>query len=837
VQTPNIGDEVRIHQSSEINTGDAAIIATLTTEDFTRGATGLARIRVENTSDVEIEIVTAQQSGQSESTEARLLLVDEDENVLSIARIQQSVGSNVLTLANGTSVARIPAGAVWESVAITVNVPSAAPDDVSLKLELDAIHYQLGKPAQVTLPGIAASRDLALTETEYFGQLDSISPTEVFGDETITLRGTARDRDTNDVLPYVPLTAVLTVGGFEKTYPLYPNENGEFTFQFKPGGQTGVYTVAVLHPSIQDRPNHGQFTVSGAGVSPTVFNLQLPRNFTQDVDVKVTAGSATTLTNTTLRFVSDEAGGPIPSGLNIQLSKPLNLAEKQSGFIKVTLTGDNTAPPSGQLIFDVVSDTTVDPIDRFTLNYTLVEVGPAMFPTPTILETGLARESQVTESLVFKNNGLNVLQNGLLTLADPNGGVVPHWIQLVTLPEIGNIAIGEEVEVQVRFTPDDAVAEANYLMQLQMAGDNMATVTVPIAVAITQSGVGGAFFHASDIYTATLDDNGIPVPGLAGAKIKLQNELVFSEVFEGTTDEFGEITFADIPAGRYSYRATAFDHDSVAGRVEVKPGITLAEEVFLFNQIVSVSFSVREITLEDRYEISLNATFETDVPVAVVALEPLQVNLPVMEQGDVFFGELQLTNYGLIRAYDVSPTLPEDTALSKFELLSNIPDTLEAGESLTLAYRVIALTDFDPGQDGDATGGGCVNSDQRILLNNSSQCTNGVIVEGKAQVKVTFNSNSCSQAEVTQLAQLTTGGTGSTTAATGANFVAQYVSKPTSTASGSDQSCSATENAGVNNDDGEMHRGSNSGNSGNSGNGTPSGNALNKQTGAKSCKL
>ena len=801
VQTPAPGDEVRIEQSANIAVGESAIIATLATEDFTRGATGTARIRIENTSEVEIEIVTAQQGGQSPSTEARLRLVDEDENVLSVASITQSVGSNVLTLSNGTSVARIPAGETWESAPVTVTVPSASPDDVTLRFELDAIHYQLGKPTQVSLPGISASRDVTLTETEYFGQLDSINPTQVFGDEVVTLRGTARDRDTNEVLPFVPLTAVLTVDGFEKTYPLYPNENGEFTFQFDPGGQTGVYTVAVLHPSIQDRPNQGQFTVSGAGVSPEILNLQLPRNFNQDVDVRISAGAATTLTNARLEFVSDEAGGPIPSGLNVSLSAPLNLGDKESGFIKVTINGDNSAPTTGQLIFNVVADNVIEPIDQFTLNYTLVEVGPALFPSPTILESGLARESQVTETIVFENRGLDILQNGLLELADPNGGVVPDWMQLVTLPELGSVGIGEEVEVQLRFTPDSSVAEAIYFMELRVSGDNMATIAVPIVVAVTQSGVGGAFFHASDIYTATLDDDGVPVPGLAGARIQLQNELVLSETFEGTTDQFGEFTFQDIPAGRYTYRASAFDHESVSGRIEVKPGVTLAEEVFLFNTIVSVSFSVKEITLEDRYEIVLDATFETDVPVAVVVAEPLQINLPEMKEGEIFYGEIQLTNYGLIRAEEVLPDLPSDTALTRFELLSEVPERLEAGETVTLSYRSIALADFNPGVNGDATGGSCVSSDQRIYIENISVCANGQIVEGIAHVRVSYVSDTCTREETTEVV---TSEVSERVTNSGTNFSTPSPTRPTSIATGSDQSCAGRSNANRRNDQSDV---------------------------------
>jgi len=77
-------------------------------------------------------------------------------------------------------------------------------------------------------------------------------------------------------------------------------------------------------------------------------------------------------------------------------------------------------------------------------------------------------------------------------------------------------------------------------------------------------------------------------------------------------------------------------HQEVIGRFWIKPGITVSEQVFLDYNLVTVEWSVTEITLEDRYEINLEATYETDVPAAVVIIDPLSVNLPEMAIGEVY---------------------------------------------------------------------------------------------------------------------------------------------------------------------------------------------------------
>jgi hypothetical protein len=78
--------------------------------------------------------------------------------------------------------------------------------------------------------------------------------------------------------------------------------------------------------------------------------------------------------------------------------------------------------------------------------------------------------------------------------------------------------------------------------------------------------------------------------------------------------------------------------------------VTTPEAVFLNYQLVTVEWKVTETTIRDRYEIVLQATYETDVPAAVVVADPGSVTLPDMKAGDVFTGEFTLTNHGLIRA-------------------------------------------------------------------------------------------------------------------------------------------------------------------------------------------
>jgi hypothetical protein len=247
-----------------------------------------------------------------------------------------------------------------------------------------------------------------------------------------------------------------------------------------------------------------------------------------------------------------------------------------------------------------------------------------------------------------------------------------------------------------------------------------------VYVSLTQSGQGNVLFKTADIYTATIGKDGKLIPGLAGATITVQNEDVTTVSQELVTDTLGEALFQSLPAGRYKFRAKASNHQEAGGRLIVKPGITANQSVFLDYNLITVEWSVREITIQDRYEITLNATFETDVPAAVVVMQPTSINLPKMAAGDVYYGELNLTNYGLIRADNVKQRLPQSDAYFRYEFLVDVPATLEAKQRITIPYRVVALQSLEgAANSGSASGGGCYSYSNSYAVTCDFKCANG----------------------------------------------------------------------------------------------------------------
>ncbi|AZZ92957.1 hypothetical protein EUZ85_20375 [Hahella sp. KA22] len=736
--SPQAGENVEIRQWRQVAVGQSALVATLETLNFVRGATGKARFRLENVSDVESEILMAANSGKNASPDIRFILEDFAGNVYGATSIKQVTG-DVVTTTDRSTVARIPAGGEYVTEYFDVPVPSSVPESALLRLEIDKLHYQVGRDTHVAIAGTRASQAVTLQETPYYGELTSVEPAKAFAGETVTIKGRAIDRASNEPMANAILTVAMKVRGFERQYAAFTDVEGQFEFTYTPTiNDTGEYVVSIVHPDKLDRPEHGRFIVEGASVAPAIYKVSVPRNYEYGMDVRVKAGFSTQLTNVRLEWAAelDEEGQPKPMADGLQVSSTAleAIAPNTTGYLKLKLTGDNLAPENGRLYFKVMTDNQEQPLALLTVQYYLSAAAPLAKVSPSYITSGVKLGDEQGETFKVTNGGLETLTNARLSLVDQYDAPAPAWVRIVGDRSLGDIAVNESRTIQLAFRPDATVPKGDYRFKVLIQGDNLPTQPYIVDVAVTDSTIGGVHFHTSDIYTATKAENGGLIPGLAKVRISLQNEDVLSETYEIYTDEFGDGFLENLSTGSYTYRASAFDHDSVSGRIWVRSGAVTSEEVFLMNKLISVEFSVREITLEDRYEVVLNATYETNVPAPVVLFEPMSVNLPMMKKGEVFQGEFSLTNYGLVAAEDVKSNLTKGDSFARFEYFGEIPDTLFPGQVIVVPYRIIALQDFDPSADGDASGAGCANHNYNSDISFSSPCANGNVAKGNAGI-------------------------------------------------------------------------------------------------------
>ena len=694
---PHEGEQAIVGKIQNVNATDSALVVGMETDNFVRGATGSVRLVVENTSDVEVELLTARNFGSAASNELRLTLLDTDRNLLSSTPYRQATGAGVITVPSGETVARIAPGQRYVSDTFLMPIPGTSPDQVKLRLEVDALRYSTGQPNYVAIPGMGSERSITLSHTPYRGVISSISPVMSFGAQEITILGQALDRGNGDPVRNVPLHIAVNQEGFERLASVTTDESGAFRYVYTPTiTDSGLYHVGAIHPDMTDRPQQSQFTINRVSVTPGSFRVTVPRNYGYRIDFRAATGAGAQATNVRLVYLAQyQDSGALTPGIRVEPGAPLNIGPRQNLALPVSFSGDNSAPPAGRIFLAALVDGAAEPLAIIPVDYTLTDATPVLHASPNYLETGLARGQSLVESVQIENKGFVAMEDVTVALLDKTGNPAPGWIALASPPALGSIAIGGKRSLDVSVAPGEQVAEGVHEFVLRVAGANVPQADINVFVSVTQSGQGSVLFKAADIYTATRDSNGNLIPGLAGARITLQNELVASQSYEATTDIYGEAFLQNLPAGSYRYRASGPNHSDAGGRIVIRPGVTTNQSIFLDYTLIQVEWSVREITIEDRYEITLQAIFETDVPAAVVVIEPTSINLPAMAPGEVFQGELILTNYGLIRADDVVAHPPVDDEYFKFEFLAQPPTSLEAKQRVRLPYRIIALRSFD----------------------------------------------------------------------------------------------------------------------------------------------
>jgi hypothetical protein len=301
---------------------------------------GTVRFILENTGDEEIDIVTARKTGNKPSNEIEIKLLDGDGNVFGVTYFRQGVGDKIQTLSNGQSVARIGAGEVFESAPVSIRVPMSAPDEITLKLSITKIYHHKGRPDQVTMEGLSSTREVILSETSYKGEITDITPETSMGGESFIIAGRAIDRTTELPVADVSLNLVITVSGFERSYEVYTDYEGSFAHEFTPlEGEAGLYKVCAIHPDLLDRPVQGTFVIHRVGVNPTTLDVNIPRNYEQVANIKITTGEGTQATDAQLQLQGDL----LPQGVHLEIGPEITVGSKTTGKLPFTVWGDNTA--------------------------------------------------------------------------------------------------------------------------------------------------------------------------------------------------------------------------------------------------------------------------------------------------------------------------------------------------------------------------------------------------------------------------------------------------------------------------------------------------------------
>ncbi|MDJ0660362.1 MAG: Ig-like domain-containing protein, partial [Crocosphaera sp.] len=506
--------------------------------------------------------------------------------------------------------------------------------------------------------------------------------------DSITFEGTAISNADNSPAPYELVTIAVKHNGFVREFHISTEEDGSFTQDFTPlAGEAGNYEINAYFPGYlaEDSAPEDSFKLLGMDFNQTgVFHQILADNpFTEQVEL----ANLTDIPLTGLTYTVNDA----PDDWNIEVIAPETLAGDGINDISYTIQAPNDSLfTQDTFSINVNSDQGVTATLPVTVN--VKQLVPQLVANVNRLNTGMLRGEQSFVEFKISNNG--GLETGNIQVMLPQ----IDWLSLNSPSTINSLLPGESTNVTLSLTPDNDLPLTLYNGNLVFdvigkTGD----LSLPYTFRAVSEAVGSVEVTAIDERFYFAENT----PKLDNATVKIRDYFTGEIIAQGVTNETGTINLDNLSEGYYQLNVEAENHDSYQQTIEIKAGQITEIQSFLSRQSVSYLWRVLPTQIEDRYVITIESVFETNVPEPVVTISPALIDLETLQTvGQVIQTEMTLTNQGLIAANDVTLNFGDHPFYNIEPLVDDI-GVLAAQSSLTIPVRVTRIDDFSDENQND----------------------------------------------------------------------------------------------------------------------------------------
>ena len=500
----------------------------------------------------------------------------------------------------------------------------------------------------------------------------------------ITLRGTALSNSDNSPVAYEFVKVRVENKGNIREFDAFTDGNGNFIRQFTPlAGEAGTYNINAYFPgnSSEDSTAEDQFTLLGMRFEQ---NDQFLQQVTQKIVEGTTFNGQVKLQNLSNVGLSGLTASIIdaPSNWTVEVtSQKTSLA----GNEEITLNYNITVPDDS-LLYDQLQirlNTTEGVTATLPVTVNVEQILPRLVADTSSLQASMLRGGQTLIEFTVTNQG--GIASGELDVLLPEA----PWLKLASPVEIPSLNPGESAKVSLLLQPSATQELTVYNGDLVIAGAET-SIRLPFNFRAVSEAKGNLNINVVDEYFYFAEGS----PRLENATITLidtfSNKVIFSE-----RDADGILSKTDLAEGYYTLRITADNHDSFERNIYIDAGETETLEALLPRQTVKYIWRVTPTEIEDKYNITIESVFETDVPVPVVVIEPPLIDLADLQAvGQVMQINMTVTNHGLIAANDIKLNFGTHP-FYKIEPLIEQVDILSAKSSVTVPVRITRVADFN----------------------------------------------------------------------------------------------------------------------------------------------
>ena len=544
--------------------------------------------------------------------------------------------------------------------------------------------------------------------------------TTILPGSPVVLRGQALSNQTNSPVPFEFVKIQVENKGTVRELDAFTDANGLFSPQFTPlEGEGGLYNIKAYFPGYpqEDGTSEDSFTILGMRFEQgdqrlTQLNQRITEGTTFQGSVALQNLSTTGLSGLTAQAV----GAPSDWTVHVYLPKT-NLA----GDEELRLDYAITVPDDKWSYYDfgLAVSTAEGAQATLPVRVDVNQLLPKLVADQSSLQASMLRGGQTLVEFQVRNEG--AIPTGPMELRLPEA----TFLRAASPQSLPSLNVGESTKVSLLLQPGADQELTVYNGFIVVAGTE-ASLTLPFNFRAVSEAKGNLNINVVDELFFFAEGS----PRLANAMITLTDpfsgRVIFSE-----RDADGVLLKTGLDEGYYNLRITADSHDIFQQNIYIGAGETEGIQAFLSRQTVKYTWTVTPTEIEDIYTISVQSTFETDVPIPTVVVEPGSISLADLQVvGQVIQVDMKLTNHGLIAADDVRLDFGTHPFYKIEPLIAGV-DILAAKSSITIPVRITLIADFDtlPSSTGELSilSGGSVPCDIRAATLYSYFCAGGTV--------------------------------------------------------------------------------------------------------------
>ncbi|NCT44034.1 MAG: hypothetical protein GPJ35_12020, partial [Microcystis aeruginosa G11-09] len=500
--------------------------------------------------------------------------------------------------------------------------------------------------------------------------------------QSVTLRGSAVNNADNSPVPFEFVSIKIENNGTIRDLSAFTDGNGNFVKSFNPlPTEGGQYNINAYFPN---NPNEDSAPEDSFQLLGMKFN-------TNQVTNKVIAdtpftGSVTleNITNIGITGITATVDSVV-EGWTVQVNSPSTLAGSGNNTISYTINAPNDSYIT-QDTFKIKLTSAEGATAVLPVNVNLERIVPRLVASTNLVSSGMLRGNQTVVEFQVTNEGGGIAQNIEVEL--PN----EPWLKLASPATISALNPGQSTTVTLLLTPDSNLPLTEYFGNFYLdAEGNDGDLSVNYNFRAISDAKGNISINTVDelFYFAE------GAPKLANATVTLRDYFTNQVIATAVTDNTGLINLANIKEGYYNLEIKADRHDTFRQIIQLDAGETENINAFLSRNTVQYNWTVTPTEIEDKYNITVESVFETDVPIPTVVIDPPLIDLEGLDVvGQVLQIDMTLTNHGLIAANDLKFSF-SDHPFYKIEPLINNIGSLGAKSSITVPIRITRIADFN----------------------------------------------------------------------------------------------------------------------------------------------